>query len=83
MSTLVDGMHIFVGSVSSSSTLEIMMVAFPASLSALSFSLTPACPGQYTHRIFPRWISNVDTCQSGLPIPLFTFCSRLFEPRSM
>ena len=51
----------------------------PASLSAPSFPLTPACPGQYTHRILRRWMSNIDTCQSGLPIPLFTFCSRLIE----
>ena len=63
--------------VSSSSTLQIfrdashdvpVMVALPDSLSALSFPLTPACPGQYTHRILRRWgMSNIDTCQSGLP----------------
>ena len=55
------------------------MVALPASLSALSFPLTPACPGQYTHRILRRWMSNIDTCQSGPPIPFFTCCSRLNE----
>ena len=38
---------------------------------------TPACPGQHTHRRFRRWVSTVDTFQSGLPIPLFTFCSKL------
>ena len=35
-----------------------------ASLSALSFPWTPACPGQYTHRIYRRWMSNIDICQS-------------------
>ena len=35
----------------------------------LSFPLTPACPGQY----------NIDTCQPGLPISFYTFCSRLIE----
>ena len=25
------------------------------------------------------WVSNIDTCQSGLPSPYFTFCSKLFE----
>ena len=34
-----------------------------------SFPFTPACPGQYTHRIFRRWMSTVvDTFQFGLPI---------------
>ena len=49
---------------------------FAASLSARSFPFTPACPGQYscTHRSFWRWMLTVDTFQSGLPIPLFTFC---------
>ena len=74
------------GSVSKSSVLQIfrdakppVMVALPASLSALSFPLTLACPGQYTHRSLRRWMSNIDTCQSGLPNPLFTFWSRLIE----
>ena len=49
---------------------------FARCLSARSFSFTPACPGQYTHRICRRWMSTIDTCQSGLPIPLFTFCSK-------
>ena len=39
---------------------------------------TPACPGQHTHRRFRRWVSTVDTFQSGLPIPLFTFFSSFF-----
>ena len=29
----------------------------PASLSARSFPFTPACPGNYTHRNFRRWIT--------------------------
>ena len=54
-------------SVSSSSTFQIfhqppMINALPASLFALSFPLTPACPGQYTHRILGGWMSNIDTC---------------------
>ena len=38
-----------------------------ASLSARSFPFTPACPEQYTHRSFRRWMSTIDTCQSGIP----------------
>ena len=38
-----------------------------------------ACAGQYIHRSFRWWMSNIDTCQSGLCIPLFTFCSKLIE----
>ena len=48
-----------------------------ASLSARSFSFTMACSGQYIHRSFWWWMSNIDTCQSGLCIPLFTFCRRM------
>ena len=55
-----------------------LMVTLPASLSARSLPFIPACPGQYTHRSFRRWMSTIDTFQSGLPIPLFTFCSKLF-----
>ena len=40
---------------------------FARSLSARSFPFTPACPGQYTHRSFRRWMSTIDTFQSGLP----------------
>ena len=54
-------------------------VALPAFLSAQSFPFMPACPGQYSHRGFQRWMSTIDTFQSGLPIPLFTFCSMLVE----
>ena len=59
------------------------MVAFPASLCTRPVPLTPACPGQYTHRSFRRWMSNIDTFRSGLPIPLFTFCSKLTESVGM
>ncbi len=48
----------------------LVRVALPASLSARSFPFTPACPGQYTHRSFRRWMSTIDTFQSGLPTPL-------------
>ena len=49
-----------------------MIVVFPGILSARSFPFTPACSGQYTHRSFRK-------CQSGLPILLFTFCSKPIE----
>ena len=49
----------------------------PVSLSAQSYPFTPVCPGQYTHRSLQRWMSTIDTFQSGLPISLFTFCSKL------
>ena len=45
--------------------------------SAMSFP--PACPGQFIHMSFRRWMSTIDTSQSELPIPLFTFCSILIE----
>ena len=57
----------------------LVRVALPASLSARSFPFTPACPGQYIHRSFRRLISNVDRFQSGFPISVFTFCSKLIE----
>ena len=66
------------GSVPSSSTLQtfwdavLEMVALLASLSARSFLLTPK---QYIYRCLQRWLSNCDTCKSGLPIPLFVACS--------
>ena len=44
----------------------LLMVALPTSLSARSFPFTQACAGQYTHR-FWRWMSTIDTFQSGLP----------------
>ena len=57
----------------------LVRVALPSSLSARSFPVTPACPGQYTHRSFRRYMSTMDTLHSGLPIPLFTFCSKLIK----
>ena len=59
------------------------MAALPASISSQSFPLTLACPGQYIHRSFWRWMSNIYTSQSGLPIPLFTFCNKLIESVKM
>ena len=67
------------------STLELprskplVRVALATSLSAGSFPFTLACPGLYTHRSFQRWMSTINTFQSGLPIPLFTFCSKLIQ----
>ena len=60
------------GSVSSSATRQIfqeeshllVLIAWPASLSARSFFVTPACPGQYIHRRFRRWMSF--TTRKGL-----------------
>ena len=48
------------------------VLAFPASLSARSFPFTPACSGQHIHGFFRKWMTNIDICQSGLPVPLFT-----------
>ena len=57
------------GSVSSSSTLQIFQDAThlwwllcPPVCLLCHFPLTPACPGQYTHRILWRRLSNIDTC---------------------
>ena len=57
----------------------LVRVTLPASLSARSFLFTLACSGQHTHRSFQRWMSAIDTFKSGLPIPLFIFCSKLIE----
>ena len=57
----------------------LVKVALPAILSARSFPFTPACLRQYTHRSFRRWMSTIGTLHSGLPMPLFTFCSKLIE----
>ena len=56
----------------------LVRVALPTSLSARSLPFTPACPG-HTPRNFRRWMLTIDTFQSGLPVPLFTFCSKLIE----
>ena len=54
----------------------LVRVALPASLFARSFTITaPACPGQYTHRSFRRWVSTIDTFQSGLPIHFSFFAA--------
>ena len=57
----------------------LVRIALPASLSAPSFTFTPACPVQHTNSSFRRWMSTTDTFQSGFPIPLFTLCSKLIE----
>ena len=71
------------GSVSSSSTLKIFRDS-SHSRWLLFFCQSVSC-------YFPNWLgifkavslrrrmSNIDTCQSGLRIPLFTFCSKLIE----
>ena len=54
-----------------------------ASLSARSFPLTPACPGQLIHRsLCSRRLSMV-VSQSGQPIPDSTFCRRFIESVKM
>ena len=78
---------VLAGGVSSSSTFQISwdtgrlwwLLCLPV-LTAQSGPLSPACPGQCIHRSFWRWMSNIVTCQSGLPISLFTFWSLLIEP---
>ena len=45
-------------------------------------SSTPAFSEQYIHGSFRRWMSTIYTFQSGLPIPLLTFCSKLIESAS-
>ena len=45
--------------------------------SAQLFPLTPACPWQCIHRSNQRWMLNIATCLSRLPIPLFTFAASL------
>ena len=56
-----------------------LMAALPASLYARPFPFTPACPQQNIHRSLRMLTSNVGICQSGLPIPLMPFCSKLNE----
>ena len=50
-----------------------------ASLSASSFPLTPACPGQQIHRSLCSRRLCMAVCQSGQPIPDSTFCRRFIE----
>ena len=62
------------GSVSSSTTIQIISICegcFARQSIPRSFSLTPACPGQYTHRSFRRWMSTIDTFHFSL------FCGKL------
>ena len=61
----------------------LVMVALPASVSAVSFPFTPICLGQYTHRSFRRWMPTIDTFQPRLSIPLFTYCSKLCDDDGM
>ena len=53
--------------------------AMLASLSARSFPLTPACPGQKIHRSLCSQRLCMAVCQSGQPIPDSTFCRRFTE----
>ena len=58
------------GSVSSCSTLEIFWDT--NHLWLLLYPLVFPAPGQCTQKSFQRWMSNIDTCQSGLSFPCFT-----------
>ena len=53
------------------------------SICSVIFPFTPACPGQYTHKHFRRWMSTIDTFQSGFPIPPFTSSKLIESVRSM
>ena len=46
-------------------------------------SLHSGMSRQYTHISFRSWMSTINTVQSGLPIPLFIFCSKLIESGRM
>ena len=50
-----------------------------ASLSARSFPLTPACPGQQIYESFCSRRLCMAVCHLGQPIPDSTFCSRFIE----
>ena len=47
------------------------MVTLPTSLSAQPFPPFPACPGQYSHKDFWRWMPTVVTFQSRFPTARF------------
>ena len=47
------------------------MVTLPTSLSAQPFPPFPACPGQYIHKDFWRWMPTVVTFQSRFPTARF------------
>lgn len=34
------------------------------------FFLTALCPGQHNHRTLQKWMWNIGTCQSGLPVSI-------------
>ena len=62
----------------------LVTAAFPTSLPAPSFPFTPPCP-EFTvqkHRSLQGRMLNIDACQSGLPIPLFTFSLKRNASRS-
>ena len=52
----------------------LVMIALSTSLFAQSFPFTPACPQEFSKVDVDHW-----HILSGLPIPLFTFCSELIE----
>ena len=56
----------------------LVRVALPVSLSARSVISLHSGMSRAVHPhyyiSFQRWMSTIDTCESGLPIPLFTFC---------
>ena len=56
-----------------------VIFAVLSSLTACSFPLTPACPGQQIHRSLCSRILCMDVYQSQQPIPDSTFCMRFTE----
>ena len=75
------------GSVSSFSTLQIFREAShlwgllcpPVYLLGRFPSLRYVQGSTSTNRNFRRWMSTIDAFHSGLPIPFFTFCSKLTD----
>ena len=59
-------------SVSSFNTSLLQAIDGVMSLAFRSSEKQATCPGQYTHRSFRRWMSTIDTFQSGLPILHFS-----------
>ena len=69
------------GGISSSPTLQIFQdVSHLWWLISLTVCLLRHFPWLWhVQGSFWRWMSNIDTCQSGLSIPLLPFCSKLIE----
>ena len=62
----------------------LVRVSFPASLSARSFPFTPACPEQYIHVSFRKWMSNIGTYHAVLAsYSNFLLISKLIDSVTM